>query len=116
MGDDQGRLVKTIEHYTFADGEDSVNFYIHFDKDLFPGAAGFIKDSQVKVLSKATALDIRLEDVPVSEKNASLLAEWRLSLSPLFSRVENSLTTHKVRNGKLSVKLFKSKSGPWKKG
>ena len=28
-----GRLVKTVEHYTFADGEDTVSFSLHFDKD-----------------------------------------------------------------------------------
>lgn len=114
--DHEGLLVKTIEHYTFADGEDHVNFYVHFDKDLFPGAAAFIHENQVNVVSRATSLDIRLQDVPVSEKNTGLLAEWRLSLSPLFSRVEYSLTSHKVRNGKLSIKLFKSKNGQWKKG
>jgi len=115
QGED-GLLVKTIEHYTFADSEDCVNFYVYFDKDLFPGAADFIQASQVKVESRSTSLDIRLQDVPVNAKNAGLLAEWRLTLSPLFSRVEASLTTHKVRNGKLSIKLYKAKQGAWKKG
>lgn len=114
--DVNGQLVKTIEHYTFADGEDNVSFYVYFDKDLWPGAAKFIQESQVKVESRATSLEIRLQDVPVSEKLTETLAEWRLSLSPLFSRVEPTLTTHKVRNGKLSIKLCKAKSGPWKKG
>lgn len=114
--DHDGLLVKTIEHYTFADNEDSVNFYVHFDKDLFLGAAALIQESQVKVESRATSLEIRVQGVPVSAKNADCLAEWRLTLSPLFGRVEASLTSHKMRNGKISIKLFKAKSGPWKKG
>mmetsp|Transcript_58291 Transcript_58291/g.102061 ORF Transcript_58291/g.102061 Transcript_58291/m.102061 type:complete len:291 (+) Transcript_58291:100-972(+) len=114
--DSSGQLVKTIEHYMFADGEDHASFYIYFDKDLWPGASKFIQESQVKVESRATSLEIRLQDVPVSDKITETLAEWRLNLSPLFSKVEPTLTTHKVRNGKLSIKLCKAKSGPWKKG
>lgn len=111
-----GRLVKTIEHYTFADGDDSVNFYVSFDKDLWEGASRFVKLEGVKVTSKSTSLEIRLQDVPVGERNLETFAEWRLVLSPLFSRVEAAMTTHRLRNGKLSVKLFKAKAGPWKKG
>jgi hypothetical protein len=114
--DVDGLLVKTIEHYTFADGEDNASFYVSFDKDLFPGAAAFVQETQVKIESRATSLEIRLQEVPVSEKTPTVLAEWRLTLSPLFGRVEPSMTTHKVKNGKLSIKLCKAKVGPWKKG
>lgn len=111
-----GHLVKTIEHYTFADGDDTVSFYIYFDKDLWDGASKFISENQVKVESHATSLRIRLDGVPVSDRSLETLAEWRLNLSPLFSRVEPMMTTHKVRSGKLSVKLAKAKNTPWKKG
>mmetsp|Transcript_10509 Transcript_10509/g.23875 ORF Transcript_10509/g.23875 Transcript_10509/m.23875 type:complete len:273 (-) Transcript_10509:103-921(-) len=111
-----GQLVKTIEHYTFADGEESVQFYISFDKDLWNGATKYITEQCIEVSSKSSSLEIRLLNVPVSERTLDVLATWRLQLSPLFSRVEPSLTTWKVRNGKLSVKLNKSKAGSWKKG
>merc|ERR1712137_49983 len=116
LNDENARLVKTIEHYTFADGVDTVNFYVTFDKDLWNGASKFITDSQVRVESRAASLNIKLQDVPLSDSTVSQLAEWRLELAPLFSRVEATMTTYSVRNGKLSVKLYKSKSGAWKKG
>lgn len=112
----EGKLVKTIEHYSFADGEDTATFYIHFDKDLWDGAAKHISEAQVKVNSKASSLDICLQGVPVSEKCLQICPDWRLSLSPLFGRVEPMMTTHKVKNGKLTVKLAKAKNTPWKKG
>lgn len=114
--DGETTLLKTIEHYMFADSEETASFYVTFNKDLWEGASKFVTDSQVTVNSTATTLDIRLQGVPVSEKCIDSLAEWRLTLAPLFSRVEPMLTTHKIRNGKLSVKLAKSKSGSWKKG
>lgn len=115
--DSEGLPSKTIEHYTFADGEDSVSFSINLDKDLFDGAASFLKENnQVKVSCRATSLDIRIQDVPVSLVAPETLVEWKLTLSPLYSRVEPLLTTHKVRGGKVSVRLVKSKVGPWKKG
>merc|ERR1719401_2185297 len=64
-----GHLIKTIEHYSFADGDDTVSFYVHFDKDLWEGASSFIGESQVRVESHATSLDIRLEGVPVSKQS-----------------------------------------------
>lgn len=36
VSDGAGLLAKTIEHYTFADSEDSVSFSVHLDKD-WPG-------------------------------------------------------------------------------
>lgn len=99
--DSEGLPSKTIEHYTFADGEDSVSFSISLDKDLFDGAASFLKESnQVKVSCRATSLDIRIQDVPVSLVAPETLVEWKLTLSPLYSRVEPLLTTYKVRGGK----------------
>jgi len=113
----EGVPSKTIEHYTFADGEDSVCFSISLDKDLFDGASSFLKNNQqVKVSCTATSLDIRFQDIPVSSLTPETMVEWRLTLSPLFSRIEPLLTTHKVKGGKLSVKLVKSKVGQWKKG
>jgi len=113
----EGVPSKTIEHYTFADGEDSVSFSISLDKDLFDGASSFLKNNQqVKVSCTATSLDIRFQDIPVSSLTPETMVEWRLTLSPLFSRIEPLLTTHKVKGGKLSVKLVKSKVGQWKKG
>lgn len=109
-----GHLVKTIEHYTFSDGEDAANFYINFDKDLWDGASEWVCFNKVKVVSKATSVDIRLDAVPIGVSQPT--AEWRLNLSPLFSRIEASMTTYKVKNGKLSIKVFKSKAGEWKKG
>ncbi|CAE7824792.1 Jmjd8, partial [Symbiodinium microadriaticum] len=117
VSDDSGLLAKTIEHYTFSDSEDSVSFSVHLDKDLFDGAAEFLQGAeQVQISSKATSLEIRIQGLPVSKQTPSQLAEWKLTLSPLFARVEPILTSHKVRNGKISVKLMKSKVGPWKKG
>mmetsp|Transcript_41511 Transcript_41511/g.75216 ORF Transcript_41511/g.75216 Transcript_41511/m.75216 type:complete len:214 (+) Transcript_41511:108-749(+) len=43
-----GQLVKTIEHYAFADGEESVQFYVLFDKDLWNGAAEHIAEAQIQ--------------------------------------------------------------------
>lgn len=114
--DEGGRLTKTIEHYTFADGEDTASFYVHFDKDLWDGASKYISETQISVDSRPTSLEIRLKGVPVNERSLQTLADWKLSLSPLFSRVEPLMTAHKVRNGKLSVKLAKAKNAPWKKG
>jgi len=114
--EDGGRLVKTIEHYSFADAEDTATFYVHFDKDLWDGASKHIREGQVKVDSKAASLEITLQGVPVSERSLQTLADWRLTLSPLFGRVEPMMTTQKMRNGKLTVKLAKAKNVPWKKG
>lgn len=111
-----GRLVKAIEHYTFADGDDTASFYVTFNKDLWEGASEHIQTDQIHVDSKATSLEIKLEGVPVSAKNPTVLADWRLDLKPLFGRVEPLLTTYKVKGGKLSIKVSKAKSGPWKKG
>lgn len=111
-----GRLVKTIEHYTFADSEDIATFYVYFDKDLWDGASKHISEAQVKVDSKASSLEICLQGVPVSEKSLQILADWRLTLSPLFGRVEPMMTAQKMKNGKLTVKLAKAKNTPWKKG
>merc|ERR1712194_763994 len=110
------RPVKTIEHYTFADGEDSVNFAVSFDKDLWAGAAKCIEEAQVHVDIKATSLEIRIVDVPLSADAADTLVDWRLNLAPLFSRVEPLMSKHRLRNGKLTVTLAKTRAGAWKKG
>ncbi|CAK0881941.1 unnamed protein product [Prorocentrum cordatum] len=68
---------------------------------------GVLRISEVE--SKASSLEIRLRDVPVSDRASESLAEWRLTLSPLFAHVEPSMTRHKVRNGRLSVKLVKTR-------
>eukprot|EP00931_Biecheleriopsis_adriatica_P122653 TRINITY_DN97660_c0_g1_i1.p1 TRINITY_DN97660_c0_g1~~TRINITY_DN97660_c0_g1_i1.p1 ORF type:complete len:303 (-),score=90.04 TRINITY_DN97660_c0_g1_i1:90-998(-) len=115
---DSGSLAKTIEHYTFSDTEDFASFSVHLDKDLFEGASKFLQDPSTQVIidSRATSLEIRLQGIPVSQHKSDVVAEWKLTLSPLFARVEASLTTHKVKGGKISVKLAKSKPGAWKKG
>jgi len=115
VADGAGFLVKTIEHYAFSDAEDSASFSINFDKDLWEGASSFVQVSQVRIDSSATSLEIRLQGIPVADR-MDVLADWRLVLSPLFARVEPSMTTHKVRGNKLTVKLAKSKQGAWKKG
>mmetsp|Transcript_89202 Transcript_89202/g.186422 ORF Transcript_89202/g.186422 Transcript_89202/m.186422 type:complete len:272 (+) Transcript_89202:97-912(+) len=114
-GGSQPRLVKTIEHYTFADGEDVVSIYVNFETDLWPGASNYISEPNVKVDCKASSLDVWLDSVPVSPQNLQHLAVWRLSLSPLFSRVEPSLLEVKFRSKKLTLRLTKVKAGPWKK-
>jgi len=112
---DGGILTKTIEHYTFADADDVATFYVNLDKDLWSGASKFVSLNSIRVESTATTLEIRLQGVPVSERSLDTLAEWKLHLQPLFSRVEPMMTSHKLRNGKVSVKLCKVKNGIWKK-
>lgn len=112
---DGGVLTKTIEHYTFSDADDVATIYVSFDKDLWDGASKFVTFESIKVDCTATTLDIILQGVPVSDRSLETLAEWRLHLQPLFSRVEPVMTSHKLRNGKLSVKLCKVKNGSWKK-
>eukprot|EP00930_Biecheleria_cincta_P031350 TRINITY_DN21767_c0_g1_i1.p1 TRINITY_DN21767_c0_g1~~TRINITY_DN21767_c0_g1_i1.p1 ORF type:complete len:293 (-),score=62.76 TRINITY_DN21767_c0_g1_i1:28-873(-) len=117
VADGAGNLARTIEHYTFSDAEDSASFSVNLDKDLWDGASSFLQDhSQVVVDSRATCLEISVQGIPVSEKQPEALARWKLTLSPLFGRIEPSMTTHKVRGNKVTVKLCKSKVAPWKKG
>merc|ERR1719433_542583 len=115
--EESGRLVKTIEHYAFADGEDTVSFIVHFDRDLWDGAAKHVDPSRVKVNASSTSLEIQLQGVPVAPGVAlETVADWRLSLAPLFSRVEPRTVRQRLRNGKLTVSLAKAKLGSWKKG
>lgn len=118
VADGAGNLARTIEHYTFSDAEDTASFSVNIDKDLWDGASGFLRDhqSQVVVDSRATCVEITVQDIPLSAKQPEALARWKLTLSPLFGRIEPSMTTHKVRRNKLTVKLFKSRVCPWKKG
>lgn len=112
-----GNLVKTIEQYTFSDSEDSVSFVVHFDRDLWDGASNYVDTSRVKVECTATSLEIRLQGLPIGPEAApEALADWRLALKPLFSRVEPRMMRQRLRKGKLTVTLMKSKVGSWKKG
>lgn len=109
-----GSLQKTIEHYTFADNEDTATISIELDKDLFEGAAGFVLEENIQVCTKDTEVTILLHKVPAS-KTVAALAEWRLHISPLFHSVEPDETKWKVRKGKLSVKLKKRKAQEWRR-
>lgn len=75
-------------------------------EDLFAGASKFLQESQVKVSSATTSLEIRLQ-LPISTSNPKMV-EWKLMLSPLFSRVEPLLTTRKARKEFRSLKHFQT--------
>jgi len=111
---EDGALLKTIEHYTFADANDAATIYIELDKDLFEGAAAHVVVENVEVVTHDTEVTILLHKVPAS-KTVSALADWRLHLSPLFHSVEPDGTTYKVRKGKVSVKLKKKKMQEWRR-
>mmetsp|Transcript_74904 Transcript_74904/g.219426 ORF Transcript_74904/g.219426 Transcript_74904/m.219426 type:complete len:273 (+) Transcript_74904:110-928(+) len=111
---DDGVLLKTIEHYTFADSNDAATISIELDKDLFEGAAAHVIVENIEVVTRDTEVTILLHKVPASKTVASL-ADWRLHLSPLFHSVEPEGTTFKVRKGKVSVKLKKKKMQEWRR-
>lgn len=111
---EDGGLLKTIEHYTFADSNDAATISIELDKDLFEGAAAHVVVENIEVVTHDTEVTILLHKVPAS-KTVSTLADWRLHLSPLFHSVEPDGTTYKVRKGKVSVKLKKKKMQEWRR-
>lgn len=111
---DDGILLKTIEHYTFADSAEVATIYIELDKDLFEGAAASVSEANVEVTTRETDVTIVLHGVPAS-KTVAALADWRLHLSPLFHSVEPSETKWKLRKGKVSVRLKKRKMQDWRK-
>merc|ERR1712113_574409 len=113
MGED-GNLLKTIEHYTFADTNEVATISIDLDKDLFEGAAGFVMEQNVEVSTRESDVTIMLRSVPAS-KTVTALVDWRLHLSPLFHSVEPGGTTWKIRKGKVSVKLKKRKAQEWRR-
>merc|ERR1712183_672259 len=57
---EDGRVVKTIEHYTFADANDTAPFSIDFDKDVFEGAASFVSTENVEVTTRESDVTIVL--------------------------------------------------------
>lgn len=109
-----GSLQKTIEHYTFADSEDTATISIELDKDLFEGAATFVLEENVEVDSRDGEVTILLHRVP-AYKGAETMAEWRLHISPLFHSIEPDRTTWRIRKGKVSVKLKKRKAQDWRR-
>mmetsp|Transcript_119953 Transcript_119953/g.373575 ORF Transcript_119953/g.373575 Transcript_119953/m.373575 type:complete len:274 (-) Transcript_119953:77-898(-) len=111
---EDGVLVKTIEHYTFADSNDAATISIDLDKDLFEGAAAHVVVENVEVSTRDTEVTILVHKVPAA-KTVSALADWRLHLAPLFHSVDPDGTTFKVRKGKVSVKLRKKKMQEWRR-
>merc|ERR1712238_327214 len=88
---EDGRLLKTIEHYTFADTLETATISIDLDKDLFEGAAEFVSDANVEVSTKESDVCIVLRSVPTAKAMATV-ADWRLHLSPLFHTVDTEGT------------------------
>merc|ERR1711971_328679 len=80
-------LVKTIEHYTFADSGSIATIYIDLEKDLFEGAASLLEESQIEVFTRESELEVWLRRVPAFHADGAL-ADWRLHLRPLFHSVE----------------------------
>mmetsp|Transcript_123065 Transcript_123065/g.342756 ORF Transcript_123065/g.342756 Transcript_123065/m.342756 type:complete len:266 (+) Transcript_123065:67-864(+) len=111
---DDGVLLKTIEHYTFADSNSTATIYIDLDKDLFEGAAAHVAEANVEVTTNESDVTILLHKMPAS-KTVSALADWRLFLSPLFHSVEPDGTAWKIRKGKVSVRLQKKKPQEWRR-
>jgi len=111
---EDGILLKTIEHYTFADSNEAATISIELDKDLFEGAAAHVALENIEVVTTDTEVTILLHKVPAS-KTVAALADWRLHLSPLFHSVDPDGTTFKVRKGKVSVKLKKKKMQEWRR-
>merc|ERR1711966_455883 len=63
---EDGRLQKTIEHYTFADALEVAAISIELDKDLFEGASAYVSEDLVEVVAREDSLTIWLHAVPVS--------------------------------------------------
>eukprot|EP00419_Tripos_fusus_P003180 CAMPEP_0172683390 /NCGR_PEP_ID=MMETSP1074-20121228/18813_1 /TAXON_ID=2916 /ORGANISM="Ceratium fusus, Strain PA161109" /LENGTH=218 /DNA_ID=CAMNT_0013502231 /DNA_START=10 /DNA_END=666 /DNA_ORIENTATION=+ len=109
-----GVLLKTIEHYTFADTAEVATIYIELDKDLWNGASDCVTDASVDVACRESEVTITLQGVPTA-RAASTLANWRLHLAPMFHSVVPELTSWRLRNGKVSIKLKKKKAQDWRK-
>eukprot|EP00747_Dinoflagellata_sp_TGD_P187253 gnl/TRDRNA2_/TRDRNA2_44813_c0_seq1.p1 gnl/TRDRNA2_/TRDRNA2_44813_c0~~gnl/TRDRNA2_/TRDRNA2_44813_c0_seq1.p1 ORF type:complete len:288 (+),score=73.48 gnl/TRDRNA2_/TRDRNA2_44813_c0_seq1:66-929(+) len=110
---DGGTVIKTIEHYAFADSDDVATIYIELDKDLYEGAAACVKEDMIEAIAKDTEATIWVRGVPASQTVATTV-DWRLHLSPLCHSVDSAVVV-KLRKGKISVKLKKRKKQPWKK-
>merc|ERR1712070_1144007 len=102
---ENGRLEKTIEHYTFADSLEVATISIEFDKDLFDGAGVLVSEELIEVIAREDNVTILLRGLPVSSGKEAVLADWRLYLYPLFHTVDATATSWKLRKGKLSVRL-----------
>jgi len=111
---DDGRLQKTIEHYTFADTREIATISIDLDKDLYEGAAASLLEENVEVVSQESEVTIWVRKVPAFAQ-ATAIADWRLHLTPLLHSIVPSETSWKVRKGKVSVKLKKKKAQDWRK-
>jgi len=111
---EDGLLLKTIEHYTFADTMEVATISIDLDKDLFEGAAAHVTEANVEVTTRDSEVTILLHGVPAS-KTVAALADWRLHLAPLFHTVDEEGTSWKVRKGKVSVRLRKRKQQEWRR-
>merc|ERR1712054_89953 len=57
---DDGKLQKTIEHYTFADALEAATISIELDKDLFEGASAFSSEDLVEVDTREDGITIWL--------------------------------------------------------
>merc|ERR1719369_2596632 len=110
----EGALQKSIEQYLFADAEDLATISVDLDKDLFEGAAEFVSDQNVEVVSKDNEVTILLRGLPAS-RTVATPAEWKLHLGPLFHSVDPDQTKWRIRKGKLSVKLCKRKKQEWRR-
>lgn len=110
-----GLLQKTIEHYTFEDGDDTVTVSIKLDDHLFPEASKYVTEDKIRVKTLPTELHVSLVGVPANSKAMEQLAEWKLALSPLWGKVDPPLTSYKLRKGKVVIKIAKIKGQPWKK-
>mmetsp|Transcript_71792 Transcript_71792/g.162922 ORF Transcript_71792/g.162922 Transcript_71792/m.162922 type:complete len:262 (+) Transcript_71792:55-840(+) len=111
---EDGLLLKTIEHYTFADSNEVATISIELDKDLFEGAAAHVSADNIEVTTNESDVTILLHGVPAA-KAVAAPADWRLHLSPLFHTVDPDGTTFKLRKGKVSVKLKKKKPQEWRR-
>lgn len=109
-----GRLTKTIEHYTFGDTAEAVTISVELDKDLFDGASALLQEGSVEVVFRETEVTVWLRGVPRA-RDSPVLADWRLHLSPLFHSVDPQGSTWRIRKGKISVKLKKRKKQAWRK-
>lgn len=111
----EGLLRKTIEHYVFEDGDDTVTLSVKLDEHLFPGASAYVTEDKIQVKTLPTELHMSLVGVPANSKATEQLAEWKLSLVPLWGKVDPPLTSYKLRKGKVVVKMSKIKGQAWKK-
>merc|ERR1740129_415521 len=112
---EDGRLLKTVEHYTFADSREVATISIELEKDLFEGALALVTEDLIEVETRETDVTIHLRRLPAAKGVSSVLADWRLYLSPLYHTVDPTGTTWKIRKGKVVVRLKKRKAQEWRK-